>query len=357
MSKYIKSILWITGALLGLVIVAAAGLVLFLMATEFSPPVHVTPDIKGSGTRLDPSKRDFSIMTWNIGYAGMGKEVDFFYDGGKTVIPAKTLSDLYLDGIKKTIKEHDSVDFFFLQEIDQSAKRSWDVDQVSLIDKDLTGFSGIFAINYDVRFVPMPVTKPMGHVVAGLATYARFVPQSADIQYYDACFPWPTRLAFLKRCYALIRFKLDNGKELVLINTHNSAFDSSGALRKRELFILDSVMKREYARGNYVVAGGDWNSNPRGFNPATVADGDLVVPIEPPIENSFLADWHFAFDSLKPSNRFADIPYQKGKTRTTIIDFFVVSPNISVNRIETIRTGFDYSDHEPVVMHFSLSRN
>jgi endonuclease/exonuclease/phosphatase family metal-dependent hydrolase len=234
------------------------------------------------------------------------------------------------------------------------AKRSWYTDEVTGLDKVLPGFARVFAINYDCRYVPMPVQQPMGKVLAGLATYSQIKPGQAYVQYYDAFFPWPQRLAFLKRCFVALRFGLDNGKELVVINTHNSAFDSTGALRKRELFTLDSVMQVEYQKGNYVVAGGDWNSNPRGFSPYAVVSGDKVVNIEPPVEPGFLPGWQFVYDPAKPSNRFADLPYKKAVTRTTIIDFFVVSPNVGVKSVATIPTGFAYSDHEPVVMKIRL---
>jgi hypothetical protein len=117
---------------------------------------------------------------------------------------------------------------------------------------------------------------------------------------------------------------------------------------------LDSTMKAEYQAGNYVVAGGDWNSNPRGFSTSSVITGDLVTRIDPPVESGFLPGWQFVFDPARPSNRFADIPYRKGVTRTTIIDFFVVSPNIEIKHITTIPAGFACSDHEPVVMGVRL---
>ena len=339
---------------LGGTILFILGLLGFLMLTEFSPPGHVFPEIKGSGRDFDPSQREFSFCTWNIGYAGMGRETDFFYDGGKMVIPEKEQCSRYFDGIKKQLKASDTVDFIFLQEIDVHAKRSWYTDQFSALAAILPGFSMVFATNYDCRFVPLPIRAPMGRVVAGLATYAHFRPLQAEIRYYDAFFPWPTRLAFLKRCFVMLRFGLDNGKDLVIINTHNSAFDSTGELRKRELAMLDSTMKSEYHRGNYVVAGGDWNSNPRGFKVTSVVTGDRVTSIDPPVESGFLPGWQFAFDPSVPSNRFADIPYIKGVTRTTIIDFFVVSPNVEVKQVATIPSGFAWSDHEPVVMQVKL---
>ena len=215
-------------------------------------------------------------------------------------------------------------------------------------------FAMAYAKNYDCRYIPVPLSDPMGSVVAGLAAFSQFRPLKAEVLYYDAFFPWPTRLAMLKRCYLMFRFGLGNGRQLVIINTHNSAYDSTGALRKRELFLLDSVMQSEYRQGNYVVAGGDWNSNPLGFEISSIISGDKVTGIDPPAESGFLPGWQFVFDPLQPSNRFLDIPYQKGLTRTTIIDYFVVSPNVEVTLKSTIPLGFSFSDHDPVLMAVKL---
>ncbi|MCX6269066.1 MAG: hypothetical protein NTW16_17220 [Bacteroidetes bacterium] len=354
MSKMIKLSLWVLGLFASASILLVAGFLGFLTLTEFTPQKHLTPEIKGNGSNIDPSQREFTFFTWNIGYAGLGREQDFFYDGGKSVTPEQMYWNRYFDGIKKQVKANDTIDFIFLQEIDVNAKRSWHADEVTGLAELLPAFSMVYAANYDCRYIPVPVQDPMGRVLAGLATYTQYKPSSAEVQYYDAFFPWPKRLAFLKRCYVMLRFGLDNGKDLVIVNTHNSAFDSTGALRKRELFTLDSTLQSEFHQGNYVIAGGDWNSNPRGFNPASITSGDQVTSIEPPIESGFLPGWQFIFDPLRPSNRNVDMPYKKGVTKTTIVDFFVVSPNVEVTRVATIPMGFAYSDHEPVVMGIRL---
>ncbi|MEI7726363.1 MAG: endonuclease/exonuclease/phosphatase family protein [Bacteroidota bacterium] len=354
MPKLFHIVVWALGIFAGCSILLVMGLLVFLTLTEFTPANHSVPEIKGNGKNFDPLQRDFTFLTWNIGYAGLGSDQDFFYDGGKSVMPDKEQCARYFDGIKKQVKANDSINFLFLQEIDICAKRSWKTDEVAGLAALLPSFSSVYATNYDCRFVPMPVQNPMGKVVAGLATYSQFRPQKAEVQYYDAFFPWPKRLAFLKRCYVMLRFGLANGKELVIVNTHNSAFDSTGALRKRELAILDSALQSEYQRGNYVVVGGDWNSNPRGFNIASIVTGDQVTNIDPPIEPNFLPGWQFVFDPAKPSNRFLDMSYQKGVNKTTIVDFFVVSPNIEVTHVTTIPMGFAYSDHEPVKMAVRL---
>ena len=354
MSKLIKLTLLALGLLAGSSSLLVAGFLCFLTLTEFSPAKHFATEIKGNGSKIDPSRREFTFFTWNIGYAGLGREQDFFYDGGKSVTPEQMMFNRYFDGIKKQAKANDTIDFIFLQEMDEKAKRSWDTDEVSGLAASLPAFARVYATNYDCRYIPVPVQDPMGRVLAGLATYAHFKPIKAEVRYFDAFFPWPKRLVFLKRCFIMLRFGLANGKELVIVNTHNSAYDSTGALRKRELFMLDSALQSEYHQGNYVVAGGDWNSNPRGFNPASITSGDQVTCVEPPIEPGFLPDWQFVFDPVHPSNRNVDMPYKKGVTKTTIIDFFVVSPNVEVTRVAAIPMGFAYSDHEPVKMGIRL---
>ena len=65
----------------------------------------------------------------------------------------------------------------------------------------------------------------------------------------------------LDRCFLLSRLALPDGKELVLINTHNEAFDD-GSQRNQQMAVLKELMLKEYEKGNYVITGGDWNLNP-----------------------------------------------------------------------------------------------
>lgn len=356
MAKFFNVFFKVLVILTGGSVILYACLIGFLMLTEFSPAKHFAPGIKGNGRAFEPSRREFTFFTWNIGYAGLGRGSDFFYDGGKMVIPAQEQCSQYFDGIKALVKSCDTVDFIFLQEIDLYAKRSWYTNEVDSFAALLQGFSSVYATNYDCRFVPAPIHDPMGRVVSGLASYSSFMPSKAEVQYYNAYFPWPKRLVMLKRCFIMLRFGLDNRKELVVINTHNSAYDSTGSLRKRELAMLDSVMRSEYQKGNYVIAGGDWNNNPRGCDVSSMISGDLVTGVDPPIGFDFLPGWQFVFDIGKPTNRYLNMPYKKGATKTTIIDFFVVSPNVEVKNVATIPMGFAYSDHEPVVMGVRLKQ-
>lgn len=300
----------------------------------------------------------FKILTWNIGYAGMSKEIDFFYDGGTQVRPPKERVEENLDSIKKYLRQREDVEFFFLQEIDLKSKRSYDTPQFSSSWMDLHKYFYFYAINYDVSYVPMPLSDPMGNVRAGLAIAGNVCPLNCHRYSYPdntSYFRWPVFIFMLDRCFLASRYPLDNGKELVLINTHNSAFDEGGELRKKEVAFLRDFMVKEYEKkGNYVIAGGDFNQCPIGIEPQYAADvydsNDFVyMP-----DLLFPKEWSYVYDPSCPTNRNADVPYERGETKTSTIDFFIVSPNVEAKSVKTIDLQFEHSDHNPVEATFSL---
>jgi endonuclease/exonuclease/phosphatase family metal-dependent hydrolase len=341
--------------ILAILLLSAGGLLGYLMITEYRPkPVEFLTTSPPRHLTTSPPHHLITCLTWNIGYAGLGKEMDFFYDGGKLVRPAREQSERYLEGISETLAGFDSVDFIFLQEVDIDSKRSYGVNEEGVIQNVLPDHGSAIAVNYDCRFVPVPPAEPMGKVKSGIVTYTRWQPAEATRHAYSANFGWPKRMVFLKRCFLTTRFLLENGKELVMVNLHNSTFDAKGALRLAEMAQLQQFLETEYNKGNYIVTGGDWNMNPRGFAAGSIQCGDRVFDITPPIRSDFLPGWQFAFDPTAPSNRNVDEPYLKGETGTTVIDFFVASPNIEIVATKTILQGFEYSDHNPVLLTFRI---
>jgi len=350
MNKQLKILLKVlSGFFIGLILFIV-GFVVFATLTEFDPP-EVAPAEAGSGGRfIDKTQRRFSFLTWNIGYAGLAKEMDFFYDGGTMVRPSRAGFEHALEGIRETIANYDTIDFIFLQEVDRKAKRSYRTDILASVAEMVPKDFWAFGKNYDARYVPVPLGEPMGCVVSGLAAFSCFRPDTALVFSLQTNFAWPKSTVILKRTILAMKYTMEGGKELIVINLHNSAFDSGGEVRKRELTILQEYMLSEYRKGNWVIAGGDWNDNPRGFDPSLLNTGDQVYRITPPIDESFLPDWEFIFDPWRVSNRNVDTRYIKGTTRTTTIDFFVVSPNVKALGVKTIPMGFAFSDHNPVIM-------
>lgn len=339
-----------------LIIITVGGFLLFLTLTDFRPEkMNKLRVICGENL---PSFNDsvITIFTWNIGYGGLGKEMDFFHEGGTMVRPDTKKFYDYIQGISNLVKKNNRMDFIFIQEVDTHSKRSYYLNEAIEIAANLKTWGYSFAKNYDCRYVPVPLYEPMGRAISGIATYTRFKPASAERVDYGSRFSWPTDLVMLKRCFLVMRFLLPSGKDLVLINTHNSVYDSGAVLRKKELNLLHLYVMNDFNKGNYVIIGGDWNMNPRGFIPDSIKTGDKVRRNYPPIGDDFLPGWQFVFDNSKPSNRDVNEPYVLGRTYTTIIDFFVLSPNLAPVSVNTIQAEFANSDHLPVVVKVRFSK-
>ena len=351
MKKAVKIFLW---ALLILVILFG-GIAAFFTATDFRPQPVISL-MEGSHQAADTIAHDtLLLMTWNIGYAGLGKEMDFFYDGGEKVRPSKEMARKYLDGIKSFVHGQDSVNFILLQEIDLKARRSYKINEVKEIAEAAGNRDLFFAINYSVPFVPVPVSQPMGFVEGGMVTFSDYYPSEATRYAYPLIAPWPDRLFLLDRCFILTRFPLKNGKDLVVINTHNSAFISDSLLMAEELEILKQKMLEEYAVGNYVIAGGDWNSNPPDFKPSGNYNGNKFAVCDIRMNKKTMpAEWVWAVDASAPTNRYNDRDFVKGETRATTLDYFLASPNLGIIFTKTLDLGFEDSDHNPVFIKVYL---
>lgn len=277
-----------------------------------------------------------SLVIWNIGYAGLGQESDFFYDGGTSVRMSKELTQKNMDGITRTLVQMDTVDIILLQEVDTFAKRSWWLNEYDLLRKELSGHASAFTLNYNVDFVPVPWTEPMGRVMGGLASFSRFKTQGDRRYQYPSSFGWPDRIYFLDRCFLEQRTPLSDGRELVIINTHSSAFDD-GSLKAAEMEYLRKHLLREQEKGNPVIVGGDWNQGAPGTGFAEVPE-------------DYLPGWTWAFDASVGTNRDLRQAYIPGTTETFVIDFFLVSPGVFIEEVRVIDKDFVHSDHQPVYL-------
>lgn len=321
----------------------------FLLYTQLSLPDYKPSEVVFEGSPKTKLANDtISVLSWNIGYCGLGREMDFFYDGGGRMRTTKENTLANIDGIAKTLKENSDCQFMVLQEVDRHSKRSYHINQQVALGKALTGYAQFFAENYLVELVPMPLSNPMGRVNSGILTLSKLTPKEAIRYSYPDKHPWPTGLFMPKRCFLATRFPTTKGHDLVLINTHNSAYDN-GSLRSKEMAQLKKFILDEYAKGSYVIVGGDWNQNPPGYEQKN-EDPEAIKNFKPQaISVKYMPKgWKWAWDKSKDSNRFLNIPYQKGQTMTTTIDLFLVSPNVEVLNVNVLANDFAYSDHQPL---------
>jgi endonuclease/exonuclease/phosphatase family metal-dependent hydrolase len=338
-------------------------MLLYGTINDWQPEERTVLSESPTPTQLD-SAGSLRILIWNLGYAGLGQESDFFYDQGGFFVARtghirmdRPYVEKNLRGITDFVARSDA-DFLLFQEIDSSSRRSYYLNQLAAMREVRPGFQQNFAANYRVKHVPIPLFEPWhqyGRVHSGLASYTRSVPATSVRRSLPGAFAWPTRLFQLDRCILLQRFPIADGKTLVLINLHLSAYDKDGAIKKEQLNFLRELAVAEYQRGHYVILGGDWNMCPPGFDcdsfyrpggerkPQANIDADL-----------FPADWTYAFDPGVPSNRKTNRPYDPAVNFRTIIDFYLVSPNVQVQEVTGVDLDFAFSDHQPVLLRVAL---
>lgn len=344
--------------ILVILIVALAGFLVYSTLNDYSPPATETIKPAGAPGQRHITYAELSFITWNIGYCALGKEMDFFYDGGKNMRPDPALYNQYLNGVFNFLAKNDSIDFMMLQEVDLNAHRSYNTNQVDAIKEALPSHTYAFAMNYNVDFVPMPPTNPMAGVQSGQITYSKYAPVAADRYAYPLNYPWPMKLFMLDRCFIMERFRVVNGRELIVINTHNSAFADADQLRLYELWMLRGFMLNEYEKGNYVIAGGDWNQSPFDHDSLNFFGNYFRLPGVSTIPADFWPQgWTWAYDRHTPTNRNVDEAYRPGLTPTSILDFFIVSPNVKVLGTKVLPTNFEFSDHQPVYMRVQLQED
>jgi len=103
------------------------GAILYAQITDYKPKPVEAAEVLPPKEELPLIDKDTLVFyDWNIGYCGLGKESDFFYDGGKMVRPSEALSEKNLNGVLSTLgKWKSDADFIYkieivLEEADES---------------------------------------------------------------------------------------------------------------------------------------------------------------------------------------------------------------------------------------------
>lgn len=357
--KQFKRILWVLLSLILVLLLAGGGFVTWLWVKEYRPePIEPARIVQSPNPTPVEVGQDLTLVSYNIGYAGLGENQDFFLDGGRQVQP-DTAEDVRtnLYGIADELEKMQA-DFYFLQEVDESAKRSYGFNEVDFLARRLDlGYS--FTYNFKVPYVPYPV-PPIGPVASGLMTLTAAHLTDANRHSLPVPFKWPVRLANLKRGLLVTRHPLKHSAvaggtepELVLVNLHLEAYDD-GAGKVAQTQALRAFLEAEYAKGNYVIAGGDWNQ---------ILPGTAETPLQPDLAwkpGSLSAEdlpkgWTLAVDPKRATDRLTNRPYAGNEQpQLFAIDGFLLSPNVSLTQVQALDTQFRYSDHLPIYLQFKL---
>ena len=313
----------------------------------------------------------YSISTFNIGFGAYDREFDFFMDSGVmadgTVVSgtrAKAESkERVLENTNGAIDiiENLATDFVFLQEVDTDSTRSYFVNQYEMFQNALEGYSSSFASNFHTGYLIYPFNDHIGSIQSGVATFSKYEIAESVRRSFPVDESFVNKFFDLDRCFVVNRLNIEGSdKQLVLVNLHMSAYDEGGVIRAQQLEMLKNFISAEYSKGNYVIAGGDWNHDIADSLEYFPSQQQIPAWVQQITEEDIPDGFSFAKTLNAPTCRAAEMPYTEGVNYTVVIDGFLVSDNIQIETISNIDTingkdiSFLYSDHNAVKMSFTL---
>lgn len=302
---------------------------------------------------------EYTIVTQNVGFGAYTRDFSFFMDGGTESRAASPSSVKTCLAKAVTAIDEQKPDIIVWQEVDEKATRSHKINEVKWIETYYNTSSNVYACNYDSAYLMYPIWKPHGKSKSGIITVSNFTTTSAlrrSLKVSDSF----SKLIDLDRCYSVCRIPVTNGKELVIYNVHMSAYGGSDEIRYSQLTQLCQDMKAEYDKGNYAIAGGDFNCDFTGTSVEGLngkmdmsEEGWAQPMLVECIPEGISRCVDYTNGTIHPTCRNCDIPYEEGNF-TIIVDGFLISDNVEMTYLENVQTGFEYSDHMPVTMRFKL---
>ncbi|MCM1123361.1 MAG: endonuclease/exonuclease/phosphatase family protein [Eubacterium sp.] len=355
-----KRIAKVVLVVLAAVVLVVGGYFIYVLTSYYRLPDKLTLEVNRSGDDADfdddffvKEGEEYQVMTYNIGFGAYTKDYSFFMDGGKYSWAKDEESVLANVSAMGTAVSGINPDFILIQEVDRDGTRSYHIDQLEILNRFIKGYYYDFAQNYDSPFLFFPPWQPHGANVAGLVTYSR----GEIAETMRRSFPISesfSKFVDLDRCYSISRIPTQNGKFLCIYNVHLSAYGSNDEIREGQLSMLFEDMTADYAQGNYVICGGDYNHNIKEETTKNAPEWAYLFPREKLPEGFHMAidDAIIPEDVAHETCRSADQPYEEGVTYTVTLDGFIVSENVAVKEYRNVDYGYAYSDHDPVVMGF-----
>lgn len=359
MKKTGKMIGLIFAAVVGVVLTVALILLLVLTVTEYKPADEETVTFYGKAEKQLHTGDTIDVISWNIGFGALGDNADFFMDGGTMVKPStKERVQKNIDAMAAFLAE-ERADLVLLQEVDEKSTHSYYMDERTMLAQGLEraglSYENYLAYNFKTLFVPYPL-PPIGREQAGQVTFSAYPASDARRISLPCPFSYPVRLANLKRCLLVNRIPVaDSDRELVVINLHLEAYDD-GAGKEAQTRMLVQLFEEEMEKGNYVIAGGDFNQ--------TLDTVDLSkYPLQREglwqpgiIDTGAFSDVQCLMDERVPSCRSLDRSYNSADPdfQYYVLDGYLLSGNLTVESLETVDLGFVNSDHNPIRLQVTV---
>lgn len=298
------------------------------------------------GITVRPSGDECAVLTWNVGYAGLGKDADFIADGGTHIRSAsKSQVEANLAAVRRVLSSVDA-DVVLIQEAAGPGFMTRGVDVVGGLRSQLQGYRSAFSADVTTRFLPGWLS--LRH---GLVTFTRIEASPTAI----ASLPEePSRMGgILPRRYHLqITRTTLGGHPLAILNVHLAAFDERAETRRRQVDAVFRYATEEFRKGSAVILGGDWNLLLTETRFPSTTEARFLTWVHPFPREAIPAGWTIAADSANPTVRTNERPYRAGENYTAVIDGFIVSPNVETIAVAGRDLGFEATDHQPVLGRF-----
>lgn len=373
--KIIKIVLFTLLALVLLAVIVVGSYVGYVALQYYRIEDGVTLEIKDNQSVKAETKAEYKIMTYNLGFGAYSPEYSFFMDTGVmndgTQVTGKYAKGLNEADVRKNVDGQLAVaksanaDFYFFQEADERADRSYKINMCAEAREELSSYCSVYAENFHTANLLYPFNDPIGKTNAGILTFSRYGVDSAVRRSFPITDNFIDKLFDLDRCFSVSYLPVEGSdKQLALINLHMSAYDKGGKIRAEQLKMLNGALTQEREKGNYVVAGGDFNhcliadkfaSDEQAFSYFKSEQKTPDWVKNSVLHQSEIAEGFKLVASMNEATcRGAEMPYEKGVNFVTVIDGFIVSDNVEVVKCETVDTQYAYSDHNPVLMKFKL---
>jgi endonuclease/exonuclease/phosphatase family metal-dependent hydrolase len=376
--KILKLPFKLLGSLISLALLVTGGYIIYGMANYHRIEDNVLLPIENHQTQKIRLNEQYNAITYNLGFGAYDPEFSFFMDdavlrenvegvgtAGQTIKGQSSIASSPESVQRLTQSAFTAVNtnfvvepaFALFQEIDLNSHRSRRVDQVEAARVYFPSWTSVYASNFHSFWLQYPPFNPIGDIESGIMSLSPFQISSAVRRSLPVTDAFLTKFFDLDRCLAIARFPIeDDQRELVVFNLHFSAYDSNGEFRKQQLELLYSLISEEYSKGNFVIAGGDFNQSfarsLTQFQNAEEIPGWVVDFDQTKLPTGFKI--------LEPNNadqvasvRDSSFQYIQGKNYEAIVDGWMVSDNIDAWS-EVIDTGYQYSDHNPVRLYFTL---
>ena len=343
-----KKIRWAIGLGFGVPIVLLASLI----GSEFRPPSMMEVQANGDGLDTLPSKKDITLISWNIQFSGSRKH-HFFYDGGEAVsVPAEDVSET-LEAIK-ILLGNEGADITLLQEIDRFSDRTQQIDQLEALRGYRDNVSWMVTPYHKAAYVPHPSHEPMGRVNLNLGIISKYkLTEGKRHQLALLNEPRWRQYFNLKRALLESSIPLDRYNGVIKIAvTHLSAFSHGDGTLDKQVAQIKQWMESQPPNQPWILAG-DFNLlPPNDYTPRIGDDAKLYADETNPLEE-LIPQFNTAFDEILSSRNYTYLPFGS-KEPDRKIDYIFYGGPIEIKSAIVLRYASDISDHLPLKITFRI---